>query len=254
MATADQIAEQIQSSKALSVSASWLNTFLASAGAQRNIPVSALSKTAIFRVLASDFQETLSKNPSNLFPVDINDPKIQERRLQGPIPVQVLDIEDIGTSLWSQIEAIERIERGEAIRGREIVRTISVGEDTEAAENNGSGSNNAAPGAPNASGNSGSGPHRLILQDAAGTKGVAMEMQRIEGVSLEKLSIGAKFVLRNTTVARGMILLDSGCATLLGGKIDSLDRPWKEGRKARLLERIVALEAEETNPNTSATG
>lgn len=239
MASADQIAAQVQSTKSLPVSTSWLNAFLASS--QRNIPASALTKSALFRVLASDFRESLSKSQSTLFPVDIYDPNVQERRLLGPIPVQVLDIEDIGTSLWSQVEAIERVERGEAIRGREIVRTVAVGEDPEAAENNNT--DNAGT-AANASGSSGYGPHRLILQDAAGTKAVAIEMQRIEGLTLEKLAIGAKFVLRNATVARGMVLLNPGCAELLGGKIEALDRPWRESRKARLLERITATNEE----------
>ncbi|KAJ5652041.1 hypothetical protein N7507_009467 [Penicillium longicatenatum] len=240
MSTADQITAQISSSTGLCVSPTWLSTFLASSTAQRNIPASALTKTALFRVLGSDFRESLARNPSSLFPIDVSDPKIQERRLPGPIPVQVLDIEDIGTSLWSQVEAIERVERGEAIRGREIVRTVSVGEDAEAAANNGSGTS------PAASGSSGSGPHRLILQDMAGTKVVAIEMQRIDAVSLEKLAIGAKFMLRGVTVARGMILLDPECATLLGGKIELLDRPWKEGRKSRLLERIASMEGSDT--------
>ncbi|KAJ5998718.1 hypothetical protein N7451_006528 [Penicillium sp. IBT 35674x] len=240
MSTADQIIAQVQSSTGLCISPTWLSSFLASSTAQRNISASALTKTALFRVLGSDLRESLSRDPSSVLPIDIFDPNIQERHLQGPIPVQVLDIEDIGTSLWSQVEAIERVERGEAVRGREIVRTISVGEDAEAAANNGSGTN------PAASGSSGSGPHRLILEDMAGTKAVAIEMQRIDGVSLEKLAIGAKLMLRSVTVARGMILLDPGCATLLGGKIELVDRPWKEGRKSRLLERIASMEAEDT--------
>lgn len=237
MASAEQIAAQILQTKSLAVSPTWLNTFLSTSNsAQRNIPASALTKTAIFRVLASDFRESLSRSPSSILPIDIFDPNVQERRLQGPIPVQVLDIEDIGTSLWSQVEAIERIERGEAIRGREVIRTISVGDDNEGAENE---NNN-----PAASGNSGFGPHRLILQDAAGTKTVAIEMQPVEGVALEKLSIGAKMVIHNATVARGMVLLNPACVTLLGGKIDALDRPWKEDRKRRLLERISDLHGE----------
>ncbi|KAJ5918060.1 hypothetical protein N7454_010435 [Penicillium verhagenii] len=241
MSTADQIIAQVQSSAGLCISPSWLSSFISSSSAQRNIPASTLTKTALFRVLASDFRESLSKNPTSLFPLDTSDPKIQERRLQGPIPVQVLDIEDIGTSLWSQVEAIERVERGESIRGREIVRTVNVGEDAaEVAANNGSGTN------PGASESSGSGPHRLILQDAAGTRAVGVEMKRIDGVSLEKLAIGAKFLLRGATVARGVILLDPGCATLLGGKIEFLDRPWKEGRKSRLLERIASMQVEDT--------
>lgn len=239
MASADQITAQIQSSKGLCVSAPWLNSFLAS---QRNVPVSALIKTALFRVLASDFRESLSTNPTSVFPVDICDPNVQERRLPNSIPVQVLDIDDIGASLWSQIEAIERVERGEAIRGREIVRTISMGEDQEGNENDSSSTN--APPAPNASGSSGNGPHRLILQDAAGTKVVAIEMERIEGISLDKLGIGVKLLLRGTTIARGMALLNSGCVTMLGGKIEALDRPWREGRKTKLLQRIAAAEGE----------
>lgn len=250
MASADQIAAQIQSTKSLPVSTTWLNAFLASS--QRNIPASALMKTALFRVLASDFRESLSKSQSSLFPVDIYDPKVQERRLLGPIPVQVLDIEDIGTSLWSQVEAIERVDRGEAIRGREIVRTVAVGEDPEAAENNNNNNTDNAGIATNASGSSGYGPHRLILQDAARTKAVAIEMQRIEGLTLEKLAIGAKLVLRNATVARGMVLLNPGCAELLGGKIEALDRPWREGRKARLLERITAANEEASRTTGSA--
>ncbi|KAJ5885268.1 hypothetical protein N7495_009778 [Penicillium taxi] len=229
MATPEQIVAQIQNSKGLTASPAWINSFLASSTAQRNTP--ALIQTAIFRILASDFRESLSTTPTSRFPVDVYDTNLQERCLQVSIPVQVLDIEDIGSSLWSQVEAIERIERGEAIRGREIIRTITVGEDADAA-------------AHNAPVSTGSGPHRLILQDACGVKAVAIEMERVEGLSLDKLSIGSKIMLKNVTVARGIILLNPSCVTVLGGKIDALDRPWKEERKRKLLENIAALEAD----------
>lgn len=239
-----QIAAQLQSAKSLSVSHSWLDTFIASSSAslQRNIPISALTQTALFRVLSSDFRDTLiTTNPSSVLPMDIFDPAVKERRLVGPIPVQVLDIEDIGSSLWSQVEAIERVERGEAIRGREIVRTVSVGEEIEdrASNNNNSGNNNAG-------GNEGggNGPHRLILQDAAGTRTVGIELRRISDISIGKLPIGAKLILRSATVARGMVLLTPDCATVLGGKIESMDRAWKEGRKARLMARINEMAQE----------
>ena len=241
MASPDQLAAQILSSKSLSVSPTWLNAFLSSSTSQRNIPISALTQTAIFRLLASDIKESLSKHRSCVLPVDAYDPTVQERRLQGSIPVQVLDIEDIGTSLWSQIEAIERVERGEAIRGREIVRTIAVDEDPEAAESNRT-NNGRANGAANASGSGGYGPHRLILQDAAGTVVAGVEMQRIEGVTVDKLPIGSKLLLRYPTVARGMVLLTPESATLLGGRIEALDAPWRQGRKARLLEKTADLE------------
>ncbi|KAJ5475485.1 hypothetical protein N7539_007772 [Penicillium diatomitis] len=238
MTSAEQIAAQILSSTSLAVSPTWLNAFMANA--QRNIPLSALTKTALFRVLASDIRESLTTGATSVFPVDISDPNVEERRLLGSIPVQVLVIEDIGSSLWSQVEAIERVERGEAIRGREIIRTVNVEGDGQEREN---GSTNSAStaGHPSAFGSNGNGPHRLILQDAKGTNVAAIEMQRIEAISVDKIPIGSKLLLRNVTVARGMILLDSGCCTLLGGKIENLDKTWREGRKARLLQRIDSM-------------
>lgn len=158
--------------------------------------------------------------------------------------MQVLDIEDIGSSLWSQVEAIERVERGEAIRGREIVRTVNVGEDSEDRANSHNNSNNNNAGVNNGNGNS-YGPHRLILQDAAGTRTVGIELKRISDISIGKLSIGAKLILRNATVARGMVLLTPDCASVLGGKIESMDRAWKESRKARLLAKIDEMGREE---------
>ncbi|PYH93777.1 putative RecQ-mediated genome instability protein [Aspergillus ellipticus CBS 707.79] len=235
-----QIAAQLQNTKSLSASPTWLTSFVsASTALQRNIPLSAMTQTALFRILASDFRDSLTTtNPSTLLPVDIFDPTVQERRLQGPIPVQVLDIEDIGTSLWSQVEAIERVERGEAIRGREIVRTVNVGEENE-------GGGPATNAGANEPGNSHS-PHRLILQDAGGTRAVAIELKSVNGVSLNKLPIGAKMVLRNATVARGMILLTPECVTLLGGKIEAMDQAWKAGRKAKLLARITEVQNGQT--------
>ncbi|BCS03296.1 OB fold domain-containing protein [Aspergillus luchuensis] len=230
-----QITTHLLTTKSLPVSPTWLTTFLASTTTSRTIPLSALTQTALFRILTSDIRDSLSTtNPSTLLPVDIFDPTIQERRLNGPIPLQVLDIEDIGTSLWSQVEAIERVERGEAIRGREIVRTVNVGEDSEAAaaENN---NNNAAGGD---GGGDSNGPHRLILQDAAGTRAVGVEFARVNGIGLGKLAIGAKVVVRDVTVARGLVVLTPESCVVLGGKIEGLDVQWREGRKERLLGRI----------------
>ncbi|KAL3250185.1 hypothetical protein ABHI18_011344 [Aspergillus niger] len=224
----DHIATHLLTTKSLPVSPTWLTTFLSSTSTSRTIPLSALTQTALFRILTSDIRDSLStSNPSTLLPTDIFNPAIQERRLNAPIPLQVLDIEDIGTSLWSQVEAIERVERGEAIRGREIVRTVNVGEDSEAADNN-----NAAGGGES------NGPHRLILQDAAGTRAVGLEFARVSGIGLGKLAIGAKVVVRDVTVARGMVMLTPESCVVLGGRIEGLDIQWREGRKKRLLQRI----------------
>lgn len=235
------IRSHLLTSKSLPVSATWIANFFASISQnQQRASLSALTQTAVFRILASNFTESLStSSPATLLPRDISDPAIQERRIPGPVPVQVLDIEDIGTSLWSQVEKIEQVERGETIRGREIVRSVNVdGGDSESNTNN---NNNTTP-----SGNTvGHGPHRLVLQDSMGNKVVAMELKDIPGIAIDKISIGAKLVLKNTIVGRGMILLTPDTVTLLGGKIEAMDTLWRKTRKERLLGKIQNLEGEQ---------
>ncbi|KAJ9218909.1 hypothetical protein DTO027B5_976 [Paecilomyces variotii] len=253
------ILTHLQNAKSLTVSERWLSQFLTSMNAsQRTIPLSALTQTALFRILASDFTESLSRSDSSaLLPVDISDPAVQERRILGPVPVQVLDIDDIGSSLWSQVEAIERVERGEAIRGREIIRTVNV-DDTPTEEHdrsttNGTANTNGTNATVNrttvdpGSNNAGNGPHRLVLQDAAGTNVTAIELKPIDGIGIGKLPIGAKMVLRNATVARGMVLLEPECVTLLGGKVEAADKAWKEGLKGRLVARLEEMQVEGQN-------
>jgi RecQ-mediated genome instability protein 1 len=241
--------------KSLPISPTWLSQFL-SAQRVTTTPISAVTQTALFRILASDFTTSIStSSPTTLLPIDISDPAVKERRLIGNVPVQVLDLEDIGTSLWSQFEAIERIERGEETRGREIIRTVDLdqaggqGAGTQApsqapaGRGAGGGSGTAAAGRGNNASNvmnaTGGSIHRLVLQDAAGTKVVGIELRRIDGISVEKLSIGAKLVLKaGATVARGVVLMEPATVTILGGKIEAMHSEWKQGRKARILARL----------------
>lgn len=144
----------------------------------------------------------------------------------GPVAVQVLSIEDMSKSRWEQIEAIEAIERGEGTRGREIIRVPTAAEEE--------GANNENIGG-------GVGTHKLALQDAKGTRVYGIELKRVEGVSLG-MSMGCKMVLRNVVVARGVVLLEPGTTTMLGGKIEGLHKAWKEGRKAELKAAIEANE------------
>ncbi|KKZ67064.1 hypothetical protein EMCG_07235 [[Emmonsia] crescens] len=251
MATDPQthISNHLLATKFLPVSHTWLSQFLSS---QRvaTTPLSALTQTALFRLLASDFTMSLAiATPSQALPADISDSTVKERLISGPVALQVLDMEDIGSSLWSQVEAIEKIERGEETRGREIIRTVTRDEsgDVAATSNNNnnstniSGANNNNPaGARNTSSSTAAsgGPHRLVLQDAKGTRVVAIECKPVEEVGIAKMSIGAKMVVKNAAVARGMLLLEPDCVNVLGGRIEGLDRAWKDGRKARLLERL----------------
>lgn len=198
----------------------WLTSFLAN---QRPTPLPALTQTALFRLLASDITTTLTFTPTTIFPADVHTPQLKERRLIGPLIVQVLAVEDISLSRWEQIEAIEALEKGEGTRGREILRAVAPEEGAEDFINKGGG------------------PHKLLLQDAHGERVFGIELKNVEGVGLG-MSIGCKAVLRNITVARGVVLLEPRSMTLLGGRINALHQAWKENRKAELK---VAIEARE---------
>jgi RecQ-mediated genome instability protein 1 len=211
--------------KALPPSQTWLTTFLPTI--KTTTPLPALQKTALFRLLASDLTTTIQTSPSTTFsPATISDASIKSQRLPGPIAVQVLDIEDIGRSRWSQVEALEAQERGETTKGREVVRVLPADDGGEA----------AAGGSAAGGQSSSAGPHKLLLQDAKGTKVYGLEVRGIQGVSVG-MSIGAKLILRDFEVARGVIMLEPRCVEVLGGKVDAWDRKWREERKKVLKEK-----------------
>src|SRR5690242_16965668 len=98
----------------------WLQSFLSTT--RPNTALAALKQTCLFRLLATDITASLDQQGGLVLPADVLNAAVQARVLAGPIVCQVLDIEDIGQSRWSQVEAIEARERGEMTKGREIVR------------------------------------------------------------------------------------------------------------------------------------
>ena len=241
----------------LPVSPTWLTTFL-NTTRQPHPPLPALTSTAHFRILASDITTSLSPtSPNTTFPSNLSSTGIKELRLPHSIPCQVLDIQDLGSSKWSQVEAIERVERGEEVRGREVIRTVPGITDEDDPQRQ----QNPTPAATGASTNQAGaaaaptpkrslGPHKLILQDSKGNKAVAFELSPIprlwisnsvgEGADVG-MAIGCKLVLQaGTVVRRGMVMLEARNVKVLGGKIESWDRKWREGRKGVLLEEVNA--------------
>jgi len=197
--------------------AAWLQGFLSTT--RPNTPLPAIKQTAHFRLLATDITTSLSQPAASLFPNDVLKGTIQSRIVPGPIVCQVLDVEDIGHSRWSQVESIEAQERGEMTKGREIVRVVEQ-------ENEGT----AEAAAPMQS----KGPFKLLLQDAKGLKIYAMDLRGIDGLNTN-MAMGAKLVLRNVDVRRGVVMLEPSNVQMLGGKLEALDKAWKEGRKERLM-------------------
>jgi RecQ-mediated genome instability protein 1 len=202
-------------SKSLTPTQAWISSFLATQ--RTSVPLPALKQTALFRLIQTDITTTLQRSSLSTFPNDIHDASIQERRLAGSIPVQVLDIEDIGRSRWSQVEALEAEERGETTKGREIIRVVPREQD-----------DSSIPTSQNSSG-----PHKLTVQDAQGAIVYGIELTSVAGVGMN-MNIGAKLVLKDVLVARGVLLLEPRSVTVLAGKVDELHKKWKETRKDRL--------------------
>lgn len=247
----NQLSIELLNRYSLSVSQTWLNTFLISTR-QPLPPLQALLSTAHFRLLNSDITTSLSVFPplqaGSLLSANLADISVKEKRLSSNVPIQILDIVDVGLSRWSQVEAIERIERGEEMRGREVIRNVPGVSDEEDEEG---GMNGARLGTARDSANGQShgtngqastkrsqGPHRLILQDADKQKVTAFELSPIPKLWIgeDGISIGCKMILKaGTLVRRGMVMLQPDTVVLLGGKIESWDKKWREERKKRLI-------------------
>ncbi|CAK1359116.1 unnamed protein product [Cercospora beticola] len=209
------------SSKSLMPTAQWLQSYKPSIKLQT--PPIVQQKSAESRLLTTDFTSTLQTSAASCFPAGVASPEVQELRVPGPVPVQVLDIEDIGRSRWSQVEAIEMEERGEMRKGHEVIRVVPDEED------------NTDMNPPANSAEKG-GPHKLLLQDAKGSKAYAFEMTKINKLDIT-LPIGAKLILKDFTVSRGVIMLTPGNVDLLGGKVEAWDKKWREERKKVLKEK-----------------
>ena len=161
---------------------------------------------------------------------------VKESRLSGDVVVEVLDIIDLGSSKGTQIEAIERVERGEEVRGREVIRTVPG---LDEGNGDGSGANVGAGTGKKRS----QGPHKLVLRDARGTDVMGFDLKEIPKcwIGEEGMSVGCKIVLKKgALVRRGLVMLTPESVLMLGGKIESWDRKWREERKVRLVQGLEA--------------
>jgi len=219
------IAELTQhlNSRHLHPTPAWLQSFVSTT--RPNTPMAALKQTALFRLLATDITTTLVQSANTVFPIDVLNARVPSRNVAGPIVCQVLDIDDIGLSRWAQVEAIEAKERGETTKGREIVRVVEN-------ENDGT---TVAPAVQS------KGPFKLLLQDAKGVKVYALDLRGIDGINTS-MTMGAKLVMRNVDVRRAVFMLEPGGVQVLGGKIEALDKAWKDGRKERLVNAAKAVD------------
>ena len=80
----------------------------------------------------------------------------------------------------------------------------------------------------------------MLLQDWKGKTVWSFELRKVEKVGLPPvMGIGAKLLLRRgTKVARGTVLLEPGCVVVFGGRVEGLEKPWREGREERLRREV----------------
>lgn len=264
-----QVSSALQQKHGITINEQWLNNILTSQG-HNPPPLPALTSTVNFRLLASDITTSITTPTAiDALPPQASDVNVKQRQLQGTVIVQVLDVVDVGSSKWSQVEAIERVERGEEVRGREVVRTVD-GMDAEHDEpvttNTTTTTTNNTP-ATNTNKKLTPGPHKLLVQDARGTKVLAFELEKIPkiGIAISAgailpasarnqglassntiatedpgMFIGCKILLRpGTVIRRGMIMLTAERCQVLGGKVQTWDQKWRQERKQRLTALVM---------------
>jgi RecQ-mediated genome instability protein 1 len=242
--TLSQLSSSISSLGLPTLSPTFLTPILHSATSrQPPPPLAALTATAKHRLLTADISSSTSQffppsTPS--LPATITDVRTQQTALREDVFVQVLDIEDLGRSKWEQIEALEAERNGEMKKGREIIRVVPD------AEGDPSTAATQVQQSTQAQNNSPKGPFKLLLQDRHGTKVYGFELKKVEKVGLPPvMSIGCKVMLRKgAKVARGMVLLEPSVVMIFGGKIEGLDKAWREGREQRLRRLVEADRAQ----------
>lgn len=167
---------------------------------------------------------------TSYLPPNITNPRVEETKIAGPVMLQVLGVEDTSRSRWEQIEAMEAAERGETTKGREIIRDIPQ-------ESNDDGTPSTAAAQGGAGRPKARGMQKLMLEDWKGERIYGIEVGEVPKTDVGMM-IGTKIVLKNATVARGMILLDPRCCTVVGGDVAELHEIWKRDRKKMLQDAI----------------
>ncbi|PQE32362.1 mediated genome instability Rmi1 protein [Rutstroemia sp. NJR-2017a WRK4] len=206
-------------------------------------PLPALIATTKHRLLSANLLTPGLLDPSTrALPPGASDPGVREWRLEFDVPVQVVDIVDVGRS-WGEVLGEVEMERlGERRKGREVVRIVP-GEGGEDGDGGG------GRGRERGGGGKG-GPYKLLLQDIKGTTIWGLEIERMEAkIGFPPvLGVGGKIMLRKgCAVWRGVVGLSErgGSCVILGGKVEALDKAWREGWEERLRKEIEKVKAGE---------
>ncbi|ODQ65884.1 hypothetical protein NADFUDRAFT_51163 [Nadsonia fulvescens var. elongata DSM 6958] len=168
------------------------------------------------------FADEVSAAFQGRFPTDIHHRNQWQQDKNTTILVQVINVEDISTSKYNQAERI-RMETDEGA-GNDRLRgkgrpTIQNGDMNSLGENN-----DEENGDFDFNGDLGNrftnkkAYCKLVLQDRYGTVAYGVELDKVLSIH-PKMALGCKFILKNVTSIRGVLLLDGSNVRFLGGCI-----------------------------------
>ncbi|RPB05148.1 hypothetical protein L873DRAFT_1663444 [Choiromyces venosus 120613-1] len=126
-------------------------------------------------------------------------------------------------------------ERGEFMKGKEVIRLVPEEEGDEGGEGRPAGMPKAI--------NVKTGPHKLLMEDAGGRRVYGIELQDVQGIKVD-MPMGTKIVLKNVTVARGVLLLTPANTVFLGGKVEALNQQYLANRKQVLIAGLGKLNSQ----------
>lgn len=157
-----------------------------------------LLRSLRFRLLASDFTRSLLALPHTTFPTDIHtSPRYSAPApgvvLAGPIAVQIVEIVDVGATAAAQAARLEPElhPAGSVGRGRDVIRTVEPGAEEGTGPAPPPPPTRTAPAA--VASTESTGPHKLLLEDAAGRRVWAFELVKIPGIGIGgKMKLGTK--------------------------------------------------------------
>ncbi|PSS09054.1 hypothetical protein M430DRAFT_146597 [Amorphotheca resinae ATCC 22711] len=227
----------------------FLTPILSPGTSQRTAPpMPALAATAKLRLLNADLTQPHILDPSKTLclPPGIADVRVVSRVLTADVPVQVLDIQDLSRSRWEQVEALEMERKGETTKGRQVIRAVPTQPDGDIISGTAASPETTSNTQGNANQNAGAaksnGPFKLLLQDMKGQTVYGFELKRVDKVGYPPtMNIGCKIMLKKgAKVARGLVLMEPGSVLVLGGKIEALDKSWREGREKALRDAVGA--------------
>ncbi|KTW30182.1 hypothetical protein T552_00661 [Pneumocystis carinii B80] len=201
-------------SKSLYVHLNWIEETLHQIDASLNNKE--LEQQILQCLLNSDIKKALT--PQSCLPIDIFDQHNQV--LPGPYCLQIIHVQDIGISIFNQLEYLEQFDDSGNIKSYNIIRNnlSDVDDDDDIPDINNSPPKKFC---------------KLILEDSSGLCVWAIEHKPIKEIHVA-INLGAKILLKNILVLRGVLILNPSNLTFLGGEIFQLKNYFPSGFKNQL--------------------